>query len=93
MNLQAAMAMVLPSPPTLLVAAACLLASAALPARELRFAIMDAPPFGVPAQAGASGMVVLIGGTASDLSSLKGAYSALSRQVETALAILHRHLK
>ncbi|MES2899906.1 MAG: serine hydrolase domain-containing protein [Pseudomonadota bacterium] len=39
-----------------------------------------------------SGMVVLIGGTASDPSSTPGSYSALSRQEELVLTALHRHL-
>ncbi len=39
-----------------------------------------------------SGMVVLIGGTASDPASTPGSYSALSRQEELVLSALHRHL-
>ncbi|WP_228893324.1 serine hydrolase domain-containing protein [Pseudoduganella aquatica] len=39
-----------------------------------------------------SGMVVLIGGTASDPFSTQGAYSALSRQEEAVLSALHKHV-
>jgi CubicO group peptidase (beta-lactamase class C family) len=39
-----------------------------------------------------SGMVVLIGGTASDPAATPGSYSALSRQEELVLSALHKHV-
>ncbi len=39
-----------------------------------------------------SGMVVLVGGTASDPARTPGSYSALSRQEELILSALHQHL-